>query len=497
MATINRKQNLLLFYQSQVLTYIHRYSVMKNTKFLLISFFSIFVFFSCQKEKFISDSSAKLEFSTDSVLFDTVFASVGSATSFFMVRNPHSESIRISSINLAGGSTSSYRLNINGTPGNSAQNIEIGAKDSLFIFVEVLIDPAHSNLIEEDSLVFNTNGNRQRVVLTAFGMDVHLIKHSLIETQTWSNDKPYLIYDTLQVAQNATLTISQGVHVYSHRNALLQVLGTLKVNGTKDEPVIFEGDRLEKPYFDVPNQWSGIHLTKVSSNNVINYAEIRNAFVGIRIDSVQNEYPMLSIHNSIIEHHSFVGIYALSSTVFATNCLIDDCGYYAVGLMLGGSYWFYNCTIGNYWQNTIRNSASLVLNNYFEYNNTSYVYTLNHAYFGNCIIWGNKDSEMLTDSFPQAGIFNYHFENCILKIDPKQNFNTNNSNHFIDNLINIDPKFKKPYEYDCSLDTLTPAKDAGSLEIINQFPSFLNFDILGNSRTTDSKPDIGAFERIE
>jgi hypothetical protein len=398
---------------------------------------------------------------------------------------------------LAKGISSSYRININGTPENSAADIEIGGHDSLYVFVEVNIDPSRSQLIEEDSLIFVTNGNRQRVVLTAFGLDIHLIRHSVLNTQTWINDKPYLIYDSVAVDQNAVLTISKGVHIYSHRNSPFLVYGTLKVDGTLEEPVIFEGDRLEHPYFDVPNQWAGIHLTKLSRDNYINYAEIRNALVGIQVDSVTNQNPMLSIHNSKIEHHAFAGIFTQLSSVFATNCVFDDCGFYCVLLSRGGSYWFYNCTLGNYWQNTIRNSPTLAFNNYLKYNNSYLVYSLNQAYFGNCIIWGNKDNEFVPDSFPQPGLFNYKFENCILKIDPKSGIATNNKTHFVLNLINRDPKFKNPEKYDFSLDTLSNAKDAGSLEIINQFPEFLNFDILGNSRLSDAKPDIGAYERKE
>ena len=69
-----------------------------------------------------------------------------------------------------------------------------------------------------------------------------------------------------------------------------------------------------------------------------------------------------------------------------------------------------------------------------------------------------------------------------------------------------DPKFKRipsrsdpspdRYIFDFSLDTLSPAKDKGTPDIINLFPE-LELDIRGNSRLMDSGPDLGAFERIE
>ncbi|HCC31163.1 MAG TPA: hypothetical protein DEQ03_14125, partial [Marinilabiliales bacterium] len=55
------------------------------------------------------------------------------------------------------------------------------------------------------------------------------------------------------------------------------------------------------------------------------------------------------------------------------------------------------------------------------------------------------------------------------------------------------PKFMDTYESDFRLDTLSAAKDKGSLYYSNYFPT----DLEGNSRLKDGKPDLGAYERIE
>jgi len=71
--------------------------------------------FGCRKEDRIStDPNARLDFSTDSVLFDTVFTSVGSITKRFKVLNRNTSAISISEIKLAGGGSSSFSINING-----------------------------------------------------------------------------------------------------------------------------------------------------------------------------------------------------------------------------------------------------------------------------------------------------------------------------------------------------------------------------------------------
>ena len=62
---------------------------------------------SCQKDAIDNDPGIKLEFSQDTVFFDTVFTSIGTVTKYVTVHNTSSEKVRISSIRLAGGTPSS------------------------------------------------------------------------------------------------------------------------------------------------------------------------------------------------------------------------------------------------------------------------------------------------------------------------------------------------------------------------------------------------------
>jgi len=469
---------------------------MKFKKLYLIIFLSITVIiFSCQKENFITDSGATLNFSNDSVQFDTIFSSIGSTTKYFTVINNYKKSIKISSIKLSKGLESNFRLNINGTPSSSVTDIEIPGKDSIFIFVEVTVDPDKDEMIETDMVEFETNGNKQDVDLVAYGQDIHLITDSVLQTQTWTKDKPYLIYKSALVDENQTLTVEAGTKIYFHRNSQFYVSGTLIVTGTTEEPVIFQGDRLEKEYFDRPGQWDGIWLTKLSTNNYINNAVIKNAITGIQVDSVSNENPMLSIHNSIIEHHSYSGILAQNSFIFGTNLQVTDCGYHLLLINIGGYYNFSNCTFGNYyWRSTSRQTPSIYITNYYVHEGTSYVYDLEQAYFGNCIIWGDISSgnEISLNPFSGSGKFQYLFENCLIKLK-----NGTNSEFFKNNIFNKEPNFKDYRKHDFQLDTLSSAKDIGNRDIINKFPNFLNFDLKNISRMSDSGPDIGAYERVE
>ena len=52
-----------------------------------------------------------------------------------------------------------------------------------------------------------------------------------------------------------------------HANSNLYVLGTLKINGTKTDSVIFQGDRFDRAYFGYegyPGEWGGIFFLVVA-----------------------------------------------------------------------------------------------------------------------------------------------------------------------------------------------------------------------------------------
>lgn len=472
----------------------------------------------CERETFMTDSSASLEFSVDTVLFDTVFTSVGSVTQRLLVRNPYDEDLKISRIKLA-RNTTYFRININGYAVDELSDVRLAAKDSLYIFVELTVDPSDDNapFVVQDSIVFETNGQQQDVDLVAYGQNVHLINGESLATQTWTNDKPYLIYNSMLVDSAQTLTIEAGTQLYFHRGSRLYVLGSLQVNGTQQEPVVFQGDRLEAMYDDVPGQWEGIWLTSISRDNYMDFAEVKNAVIGIQVDTFSTDYAALTLNNCLIQHHSYAGLLAQGSKVVAMNSLFVDCGYYSVALSIGGGYEFYHCTIGNYWGLTSRSTPALLLNNYYQdVNNVLHIRPLWRAYFGNCIIYGSRqDGEIGFDKHPdtpdQQNMYNFQFDHCLFQVDtiddgtreePEYIPDFDDPQLFINCIRNPKNfKFKQPLlpDYDYSLDTLSVAKDKGSMDVINNFayPSFLYTDRNGNNRRADAAPDMGALERLE
>lgn len=311
------------------------------------------------------DPNALPSFSADTITFDTVFTSIGSATLSFKVYNRSNRPLLINSIALAGGETSFFRLNIDGEALPFISNIEVAPDDSLFVFIAVTIDPTNNNnpVVIRDSIVFNTRGKLQDIKIMAFGQDVHLIDGRIIHNTIWENDKPYLIYNSMAIDTGHSLTIQAGTQVYFHRNSSLIVWGTLLVEGTWEEPVIFQNDRLEEFYRIIPGQWGTIYIDPISRGNRINHAIILNAIAGIQI-GYPSDYliPELEISNCMIMNASFAGIYAFGSEINCYNTVIANSAGPAVALLRGGDYRFLHCTImNNGVPGTSRSSAAVVL----------------------------------------------------------------------------------------------------------------------------------------
>ncbi len=463
---------------------------------------------SCRKDSILTDSSAKLEFSTDSIVFDTVFTSIGSATMNFRIYNRNNKKLVISNIRLGGGAASSYRINVDGIPGTQFRDMEIPAKDSLWVFVEVTIDPNSqaTPYIVTDSVIFETNGNTQKVNLVAWGQNAYFHYNTTgqpvtifgfecyscfpVCDETWATDKPHIVFGYAVVDSACKLTIPAGARVYFYNNGGLLVYkaASLEVNPTgtaMDEPVRFEGFRREQYLADVPGQWDRIWLMPGSRNNIINKAIIKNGFIGLQVDTVVNSQPTLQMHNTVIKNMTSTALFAQGADIEATNCVFSNSGQYLAALTLGGSYDFKHCTFANYWSFGARNTPSVVFNNYYiDANNQLQLRDLLKADFSNCIVYGSETNETGFDFKPGAQ-GSYLFNHCLVRTNL-----TYPAPNVINNVVNQDPKFKDNKD-NYELKDGSPAVNTGDATVGSLVPT----DIKGNSRTADAGPDKGAFEK--
>lgn len=472
--------------------------VIHKLKYSLVAFIFFLLMIGCEREYLFRGDEAGVRFSVDTVRFDTVFTAIGSATKNFKIYNPSSQDMIIEAIQLAGGDRSNYRININGEPVDFVTGVRLRGRDSLFVFVDVSINPSGENapFIVNDSIMVFTQERMQCVQLIAYGQDVVRLEGERLKSQTFSKDKPYLISKYVEVDSLETLTIEAGAQLYFTKDASMIVYGTLLVKGTLEEPVVFAGARRESWYKDKPGQWGHIHLMPGSGESTIDFAQIRNSKFGLVIDSVGlGEMMPVKVTNSRIEHISGYGIIAQSAGLEVANCLIANCGKSLAALTVGGRYDFTHCTLANYYGWSFRTHPSLLISNYYlDKSNKPVVAYVDQASFKNCIIYGRNENELFLDLKKDevaAGRDHISFVNCLVKV-PKA-FNMSDETMFRQVIRDRDPKFVKPLEYNFQLDTLSPAKDAGSLVFSQAYP----LDIVGKSRLVDDSSDMGAYERVE
>ena len=312
---------------------------------------------SCTDSGVVSDNpSHKVAFSSDTISFDTVFTSIGSATREFLVYNNNDVDIE-AVVSLAGGSSSPFRINVDGMSGTSIPDVLIRANDSVFCFVSVTVNPHDSDapVLETDSVRFVLSGGSvQNVRLMAYGQDVIRLDNQRIQKNTlFTGNRPYLIYDTLLVEKNAVLAINKGTRLYFHDNAVLRVAGRIRALGTPDSMIVMRGDRLDNMLSDIPydlvsGRWGGILLDSCSFDNVFQSCDIHGAVWGIKTDRSSLKREKLFINGSIIHNvkENCLMLDFCKGRVY--NSQITNAGGHCVSL-LGGDVDFIYCTIANFY----------------------------------------------------------------------------------------------------------------------------------------------------
>lgn len=487
------------------------------TKFVRICFLlSLASFFStCRKDVPIGDSSGGLSFDRTKITFDTVFSSVGSVTKRFKLYNSSSSPLTIASVSLGGGNTSYYRINIDGILGKKLTNIQIPAKDSLFGFVEVTLNPQSSDtpFLVEDSLIFVSSNNTQYIKLLAYGQNAHyiiadkyfgsipfkVISHSNDTTWGEKDSLPIVVYGYAVVDSLQKLTIKAGAKIYFHPGSALWVYrgGSLDVQGELGKPVVFQGDRLQYEYRDVAGQWDRIWINDGGVNS-IKYAVIKNALIGIQAEifpldlktgKVDPQAPTkLTLDNTVIKNMNGLGILARNFNINCTNTVITDCAQ-ALMWFMGGVYDFRHCTLADYYPFANRQNPAVLLSDTYE--STGQHFNLD-ANFHNSIIYGDQQAEV---GFTQkgSGSFAYMFNHCLMRVDSKTN--TSDGTHYNACSFNIpfhsdSTIFVAPYKSNYELSSVSSfALGKGDPAIANTVPK----DIKGRARTTN--PDLGAYQK--
>ncbi len=472
---------------------------------------------SCvNEESYTSDSSVKLQFSSDTITFDTIFTTIGSVTKQIRIFNPENKAVKINYITLANGQASYFRLNVDGDTSLFAKDIEIGAKDSIFVFVRVELEENNQTnpLLIEDSIIINFNNKQQSVLLMAYGQDAyyHKPKYSLqMGEQTityslaneggieagvvvsgneihWNTDKPHVIIGTCVVDSAYTLNLADNTLIYMGNNADLWVYkgGTINAIGTTTNPIVIQSLRTQDRYANIPGQWGKIWLWAGSKDNKMENIRIKNATIGLIVDTCVNNNHTLEIKNAMIQNCSLYGLYSRGADIYAENTLVSNTGDYAVALSIGGSYEFIGCTFVNYWSySTTRSSATLLLNDWYtSADGNIQKRKIEKCDFHNTIIYGSFiDSEIELDLLSEVGS-KYSFDHCLIKSDKL----SNNNQNIVSCIFNKDPFFTDISEANYQPLSTSPCNGNGN----GIYNSIVPYDIYGVWRV--DPPSIGAIE---
>lgn len=493
----------------------------------LTGFFAVLItlfFAACDVDtQFVTGDAVQLRFSTDTIAFDTVFTARGSATRQFKVYNDQDQPVKIDRITVDGETGVNFIFNIDGTQGPEATDVVIWGQDSIFVFVEVEVDPTEpeetSPFIAEDRLIFETGDVREDVVLLAFGQNANYINgfsRGIPFRITCENgiaalpvDLPTVIYGSMFI-DSCTLQALPGTRIFFHggvqRNDVqfggffndgfifTQPDGSIQFLGTLEDPVIVRTDRLEENFAEDPAKYRGLILGPGSKDNRLEHTQLLNSIVGITIDSAAE----VTVENSVIAYSGGPAISAYQSDVTISNSVFHSNFGNAIQFVKGGNLTMEHTTIANYGVD----ASSLVLTNFScDDSGQNCIAAPMVAQINNSIISGSRGSELIfLDIFEdmEPTQFRVSIDNSVVRTD--QAFLDSQNGIFSDfyeaicdgclNLNFSDPLFQSIEQDDYQLDSLSIARNLG------EFIPALPLDLLGIDRDMDM-PDAGAFERVD
>ena len=471
---------------------------------------------ACNDDRgYSTDPTHRLAFSADTVSFDTLFTEVSSATYSFLIYNRNSHDLLIKDARLAGGESSPYRVNLDGMAGTAFREVAVRGGDSLYVFVEVTVDPRGQDEPFEvrDSLQFVLeSGVMQQVQLRACGQDAIVLRGVCIDRDTcFTGQRPYLIYDSLRVNEAKTLRLEAGARLYFNEGAGLQVYGSLEAVGTQGAPVVFRGARTDRmfaylPYDRLTAQWGGITLHPGSFDNVFVNCDIHSGKYGIIADNgrVLNYHSKLSMHNTQIHNVEGDALRLTICSAVITNSLFTNAGGHCVNI-LGGQLTFRHCTMANFYPWSSERGVAVNISNFDE--EEQLVYPLIGVNFTNCIVTGSKDDELAglvlekTDTVDYSEYARFFFDHSL--INSKGEAREPDSLHFAhivwehrdstaygrSNFRTID---HSNFIYDFHLDSLSCARNIG--KYLGGYPR-TDYDRDGQPRK-EGQTDAGCYQYV-
>jgi len=507
---------------------------MKIYTLLILLSLSVFLAFEACEDPIQPVARGALTFSADTIKFDSLFINFLSPSERFTAFNRTGNDILISRVWLENGDESDFTLIVDGRTGNDINEVEVAQDDSLRIFVNL-----KSNIRDdfaEDYLLFQIGDEVQRVLIRAFVVDAYYFGARLrlfsLDEETCQIDslsftgyffrrdtvltpeKPIIFDGPILIPPNVTVTIAPGTEifftpykveidqcdgtsVFSLFSTLI-VSGTLNAEGLPGASIVMQGTRLDEEFSDNPAQWRGVRFTQSSRNNILKHTLIKNASIGVEVDSVSfGDTPRLLMQHSQISNMSTFGVYGLGYSqnglgdvpaLVMENSIINNCGR-AVAMIGGGNLGFYNCTIDNT-QFAGRRQAQVFVSNFDTLGGNIIVYPT-QLRMVNSVIWspGALSSNVeLNDEIGPYTPEEIQFDHCLIRFNPESDLDI--TPYLTNSLLNEDPLFE-----DASDGNFRPREGSPLIDMGKDLSARYLLDFRGSEDTIRRLPfDIGAFE---
>ncbi len=494
----------------------------------------IFLAFEACEQPINPVSEGTLTFSADTVKFDSIFVNFLTPSERLSVYNRNNKDIQIERIWLEGGENSEFSLVVDGISANEVTEVVIAEDDSIRIFVN--LNSEMRDEFAEDYIVFQTGDNIQRILIRAFVVDAYYFRSRLrlyslnTECQVDSlelsgyffrrdtvltPEKPIIFDGPILIPPGVTVTIQPGTQifftpykvetdqcdgtsVFSFFSTLI-INGTLRAAGNPGDPVVFQGTRLDQEYQENPAQWRGIRFTQTSENNLLRHCVVKNAIIGVEVDSVSfGNIPRLLVQQSEIRNMSTFGILGLGfsqdgpgtiPSLVMENSVVHRCGR-TIAVSGGGHMTFYNCTFDNSAFRG-RRDPQVFISNYAQFGENLLIYPTRFRMV-NSVVWstGLNVSEIELDQlddrpYTTEEVF---FDHSLIKYSPDSEIDI--SGLLNSSIVNEEPFFADPFEGNYRLLEGSPLIGAGK-----DLSARYLLDFRGSADSLRTIPyDIGAFE---
>jgi len=451
---------------------------------------------SCIEDGITTSPADQPAFSVDTLDMGTFFSGQPTPTYQFVVYNRHDKILNISSVSMRDGSSRIFRMNVDGTAGETFSDIEIRPNDSIYVFVEATLPRGNGRDVTRsiNHIDFVTNGVTSSVVVAATGRDVDVHHATVIDADTrWTADVPHQIFDTLTVAQGVTLTLEAGVELFFHDKAHLNVCGRLITEGTPEAPVVMTGDRTDNVVGQIPfdvmaSQWDGVTFNRGSEGSRLSHTVIKNMTSGVLVDSVDTApdgSPSLTLLNCRVRNSAGYAFCSYFSNVRAVGTEFSDAGLTPL-LLTGGVIEMSNVTVANYYLFAPAAYPLVTLN---HANTSTAVEGISLPYmqavFSNCIFYGLGSDINITD----LNETQVYMRRCLFKSPGSDD------ERFINCLWELDPLYytvREEYIFDYRLKPGSPAADAADVSLI---PADGTVDFYGVGRPVTGA-SVGAYQYL-